>query len=360
VTIRKKALLTPIALAIGWSVLAATNGVAWIARTPASSASYVIRWEAVDNALGFAVSVLLFLVYARLQKRLGGVWLVLAAVPLCFASGMLWRYVTAVVMWYCKLNWEFAPDAAMILIRGGLMDGTTLGLVSFLYFGIDYWRQASEQREKARQATALAQQAQLQMLRYQLNPHFLFNALNSIRAMIVENPARSREMVTELADFLRYSLDGKDQESTIGDEIQAIENYLSIQRIRFETQLDATVQADDAALKVPVPCFLIHPLVENAVKYGMQTSAMPLRVRIEVASEGEETVIRVSNTGRLSAEGPEQAARELPEGTGTGLKNIAERLKLVFPDRHSFRMWESGGWVRAEIRLRPAARGLEA
>ena len=148
-------------------------------------------------------------------------------------------------------------------------------------------------------ATELAHQAQLHMLRYQLNPHFLFNALNMIRGMIIEDPQRSREMVTELADFLRYSLDGKGGEGAIGDEILAIDSYLAIQRIRFEEQLDATVRVDDSAMKVAVPCFLIHPLVENAVKYGMKTSALPLRIRIEVTRDGDGVAIRVSNTGRL-------------------------------------------------------------
>jgi LytS/YehU family sensor histidine kinase len=235
-------------------------------------------------------------------------------------------------------------------VAGGLMNGTTLGLFSFLYFAIHHWKQAAEQREKARQATALAHQAQLQMLRYQLNPHFLFNALNSIRAMIVEDPERSRQMVTELADFLRYSLDSEEQESTIGGELEAIENYLAIQRIRFEQQLDATVHADPAALGVAVPCFLIHPLVENAVKYGMETSAMPLRIGIEVVLNGQELDICVSNTGRLLESAP--APGRPPNGTGTGLKNITQRLNLVFPDRHSFRIWESDGWVRARIQIR--------
>jgi two-component sensor histidine kinase len=351
VSLGKKSLLTPLVLAIGWSLLAVANGLTWLSKSPNPNVSYIVRWEAVDNAMGLVTSMLLFLVYALIQKRLSGLWFILTAAPLCYGFGMLWRLATGFAMWKFGLNSTFEPSYALVFIRGGLMDGTTLGLVSFVYFAIEHRRQAAEQKEKARQATALAHQAQLQMLRYQLNPHFLFNALNSIRGMIVEDPDRSRAMVTELADFLRYSLDGSEQESTIGDEIQAIENYLAIQRIRFEEQLDATVQVHEAALAVTVPCFLIHPLVENAVKYGMQTSKMPLRVRIEVAREAGEIIIRVSNTGRLFTKPASSGAGGLPEGTGTGLKNIGERLKLVFPDRHSFKVEESEGWVRAEIRL---------
>ena len=354
VRVDRKSWLMPLVLLTGWFLLAASNGLAWLSKGGNTNASYVLRWEILNGAAGFAVSMLLFLVYARIQKRLSAPALICAAAVLCYGSGMLWRFLTGLAMWQFGLNKSFEPDPAMLFIRGGLMDGTTLGLVSFVYFGIEYWRQAAEQKEQARQATALAHQARLEMLRYQLNPHFLFNALNSIRLMIVEDPDRSRQMVTELAEFLRYSLDGKEQESTIGDEIQAIENYLTIQRIRYEEALDATVRLEPSAAEVAVPCFLIHPLVENAIKYGTETSATPLRVRIEVTREGEEITIRVSNTGRLLAQPGDRSAGASPERAGIGLQNVAERLRLVFPDRHSFQMRESEGWVHAEIQLQLA------
>ncbi|MFZ0426744.1 MAG: histidine kinase [Acidobacteriota bacterium] len=351
-SVGKRSWQMPLALAVGWFLLAASNGLAWITKVEEADVSYIVRWEAVNNVIGFSVSVLLFLAYAGMQRRLSGRGLIAAAIPLCYGGGMLWRFMTALTMWPLGLNKTFEPDFGMVFIRGGLVDGTTLGLISLLYFAFGHWRQAAEQREKARHATALAHQARLQMLRYQLNPHFLFNALNSIRGMIVEDPDRSRTMVTELADFLRYSLDAEDQETDIGDEIQAVENYLAIQRIRFEEALDARVEVDPSARSVTVPSFLIHPLVENAVKYGMRTSKMPLHVRVEVARDSDEIAIRVSNTGRLFDGKGDHGLGRLPEGTGTGLKNIGERLKLVFPNRHSFGIRESEGWVHAEIRLR--------
>lgn len=343
---KKKSLLATLGLAAGFFLLALANGLSWLGKGDPDP-TFVFKWESVNYGVGLCLGAVLFLVYPGLGRRLSGVRLALASAVLCYGGGVLWRYGAGVVMWRLGMNKGFDPDFQMLMIRGGLVDGTTLGLISFVYFAVEHWRQAVQQQENARRATALAHQAQLQMLRYQLNPHFLFNALNSIRGMIVENPARSREMVTELAEFLRYSLDGKEQESVIGDEIQAIESYLSIQRIRFEDQLDATVTVEDSALDVQVPCFLIHPLVENAVKYGMKTSAMPLRVRIEVVRDGDEVWIRVANTGRLLENGSEAS----PDGAGIGIRNITERLKLVFPGRHWFKIWEEKGWVHAEIRL---------
>jgi len=341
VPIGNKRLLTTLALAAGFVLFGVSGGLGWLTKDPKASVSYVAQWEAVNYGVGFAVSLLLFQIYSRM-RRLNATWLILVAALLCYGFGMLWRFSATNAAWLAGMNQQFQADFVLLFIRGGLVDGTTLGLVSLLYFAIEHWRQASE-------ATALAQQAQLQMLRYQLNPHFLFNALNSIRGMIVEDPARSREMVTELADFLRYSLDGEGAEAAIGDELAAIESYLAIQRIRFDEKLDVAVRADETALGVAVPCFLIHPLVENAVKHGMKTSAMPLRVRVDVALAGSEIRVSVMNTGRLLDE-PDAAE----DGTGIGLKNITERLRLAFPGRHSFKIWESDGWVRAEMRFRPA------
>ncbi len=352
----KRASLTTLALFIGFFLLAASNGLAWLSKDSHPDIPYIIKWQVFNNGTGFLVALLLFFAYAMIEKRISGAWLIAAVAVLCFSSGVLWRYAGTLLMWWVGLNQDFVVNPAMLFIRGGLLDGTTMGLISFVYFGIEHWRRAAEERETARRAIALAHQAQLQMLRYQLNPHFLFNALNSIRGMIIENPARSRDMETELADFLRYSLDGKGQESTIADEIEAIENYLAIQRIRFEEQLDATVQVEDKALAVPVPCFLIHPLVENAVKYGMKTSTMPLRIRIEIACEGDGIGIHVSNTGRLVKE---DHSGSQPDGAGIGLKNISERLQLVFPGRHSFGIRENEGWVVAEIHLQTGIRGKE-
>jgi LytS/YehU family sensor histidine kinase len=258
-------------------------------------------------------------------------------------------------MWWFGWNDQLYFNATNLLVAGGVNDGITLALFSLLFFAVDHWLQLREQREKAREATVLAHQAQLQMLRYQLNPHFLFNALNSIRAMILQEPERARQIVTELSEFLRYSLNGRGHESTLGEEMQAIENYLAIQRIRFEEKLAVTVQVDPELNEFVLPCFLVHPLVENAVKHGMETSEPPLRIEIEIAARGPDLRIRVSNTGRLVPAAPAEPGSPR-DGTGTGLKNVAQRLELAFPGRHTFTVAERDGWVHAEIVLRPAAK----
>jgi sensor histidine kinase YesM len=352
-SISRRSLLLLLTLAGCWSLWVIANTVASAFKAPAKL-PYILHYNAVDGLLGLAVCGGLFLVYDRLRDRLElGPFLFLVA-PLCFVAALLWHAASMLTMWRFGWNDQLYLTVPGLLIGGGLMDGITLALFSLLFFAVDHWLQLRAQREKAREATALAHQAQLQMLRYQLNPHFLFNALNSIRAMILREPERARQIVTELSEFLRYALNGRGHESTVGEEMQAIENYLAIQRIRFEEKLVVTVQVDPGLHAFVLPCFLVHPLVENAVKYGMETSEPPLRVEIEIAARGPGLRIRVSNTGRLV---PAAAATpgSAHDGTGTGLKNVTQRLELAFPGRHSFSLVERDGWVHAEIELRPTA-----
>jgi two-component system LytT family sensor kinase len=353
-SISRRSILLPLTLACCWSLWEIANGVGWALKAP-GKLEYIIRYTAVDGLVGLVVCGFLFLVYDRVRDRLALGPFLLVVAPLCFAAALLWHGASALTMWRVGWNDKLYLDTKSLLIGGGLMDGITLALFSLLFFAVDHWLQLREQREKAREATALAHQAQLQMLRYQLNPHFLFNALNSIRAMILREPERARQIVTELSEFLRYSLNGRGHESTVGEEMQAIESYLVIQRIRFEEKLTVTVHVDPELHEFVLPCFLVHPLVENAVKHGMETSEPPLRVEIEVAAGGPGLRIRVSNTGRLVPAAP-AVPGGARDGTGTGLKNVAQRLELAFPGRHTFSVVEREGWVHAEIVLRPAAK----
>lgn len=351
-SVRRALVLLPI-LAGGWSLWAVANGIALMFKAP-DRATYFLRYGVIDGGIGLGLCAGLFLAYVGLRRRLElGAFIGLAGV-LCFATALIWHVASALAMWRLGWNDGWHLNLKNVLVGGGLMDGVTLAMFTVLFFAVDYHLESRDERAKAVEAVALAQQAQLQMLRYQLNPHFLFNALNSIRAMVRPEPERARQILTELSEFLRYSLNGRGHESTLREELAAIESYLAIQRIRFEEKLLVVLRVDPALQDLVLPCFLVHPLVENAVKYGMETSEPPLRVEIEIATDGAERVIRVSNTGRL---GPAEPVRGgTPDGTGTGLANVRRRLALAFPGRGAFTLTERGGWVHAEIRLRAEAK----
>lgn len=296
---------------------------------------------------GFLATLALYWALSRLQGRLEGGALVAGAVLACLGASILRTGITG-ALWYAGLHGFWGEGVRwQRLLTGVLWQLIQFGFCAGLYFALSYAAELREQKEKTLRATALAHEAQWQMLRYQLNPHFLFNALNSIRAMALEDVAKSRQMITRLAEFLRYSLDADVKETTIGGEIAAIRSYLEIQHIRFERKLEVRTEIDPEAEPVAIPCFLIHPLVENAIKYGMDTSPMPLRVVVAVSHEEGRLRIQVRNTGRLAPNNGDGLA----EGTGTGLKNIAQRLELGFPGRHAFKIYEEDGWVSAEMEL---------
>ena len=217
---------------------------------------------------------------------------------------------------------------------------------SILYFGIKFRNQSVLERDRAEKANHLAQTAQLQMLRYQLNPHFLFNSLNSIWALIDEDKKASKEMVSELAEFLRYSLTSKNYSDVpLRQEIEAIRHYLSIEKKRFEEKLEVEFDIDPEAEDFPVLSFILNPLVENAIKYGMRTSILPLKIIITAKVRNHSLMLQVSNTGKWVT----PVEKENGSGTGTGLQNIRLRLENAFSGKSGFEIGQSEDVITATI-----------
>jgi hypothetical protein len=232
-------------------------------------------------------------------------------------------------------------------------------LFTLLLWNVAYWAsrlvyERSWQQKRARALARRAREAQFQMLRYQLNPHFLFNALNSLRGLMAEDVARAQQLTIELADFLRYSLaESAEPFVPLARELEAVRAYVAVETVRFEEKLRVELAADDGALATPVPSFLLHPLVENAVKYGMQTSPLPLRVAVRVAARGDRVRVEVTNSGRWVDPGA-------GGGTGIGLRNVRERLRHAFPGRHQFLTEVRPGEVHVVLEVPRDRRGEAA
>lgn len=197
--------------------------------------------------------------------------------------------------------------------------------------------------------------AQLEMLRYQLNPHFLFNALISISDLVQEDKHHAVRALRTLMAYLRYALQPAGLPTVpLSEEIKAVQSYLEIEKVRFEERLQVSIETTSEADNYYVPGFVLQPLVENAVKYGMRTSKMPLEISIhaEVRNETASKVLylEVRNSGSLKI--PDHTTK--PEGTGTGMRNIRERLQVLFPERHTFSLIEESGVVSARITLSTA------
>ncbi|GIQ59884.1 hypothetical protein Flavo103_30200 [Flavobacterium collinsii] len=183
--------------------------------------------------------------------------------------------------------------------------------------------------------------SQLNALKGQINPHFMFNSLNNIRGLILENPEKSREMITRLSEMLRYSLT-KNEITTIAleEEIEMVENFIEISKIQMEERLNFISQIDQNTLKLQIPPMIIQMLIENAVKHGIAKLKDGGQISLETNLENNNLTILVSNTGMLTIE---------KDSTQLGIKNIEKRLYLIYGEKASFKLQEIENKVIAKI-----------
>lgn len=208
---------------------------------------------------------------------------------------------------------------------------------SILYFSIKYWQDLNREYERSKASQLLASRAQLQMLRYQINPHFLFNTLTSIKALTYENPEQAGTMLTELSEFLRATLNYNEKVFvTVKEEMEIIEKYLSIEKVRFEERLNYKVHASEDILGCEIVCFITQPLVENAIKHGLNNNPRGITLTVNVYGIGDLLKIDIINSGTLWNRG---------DTNGTGIRNVRERLENAYNGRYKFNIEETGGNV---------------
>jgi sensor histidine kinase YesM len=333
----------------------------------------VLATTPVYILIGFLMSLLLARVYDRLgvgPASFGRALAITAAMS--YVAGLLWTmafytyrdFVTGILPSAGNGPSSFSYDDEWIL-DGGFISSFPLFGLSLIRLGLQYNTALREQREQALRAVAAARDAQLRMLAYQLNPHFLFNTLNSIRALINEDRQRARDMVTALSGYLRYALVERPLHvALLEEEVESVRGYLAIEQVRFEERLDARMEIEPAALRCEVPAFLLNPLVENAVKHGAAgTAGEPLVVRVEARLvEPDRLLLVVENTGVWKGRGkPAPAAGEGGDGLpgGLGLANVRARLKALHPGDHRVGMEHGCGRVRVLVEL-PARYRTEA
>jgi len=208
---------------------------------------------------------------------------------------------------------------------------------SLCYFWIHAELAEQAEHRHAVRAEAEALRAELEELRLQLDPHFLFNALNGVAEEIPEHPAAALAMLRDLTAYLRHSLDGINQTVvTVDAELGGLSAYLRVQQARFGDRLKVSVQAEPAARERRIASFLLQPLVENAVKHGKRDNG--LEVGVDIRLSGQALHVVIENTGALEPNG--RARRRRP---GIGLENVRRRLALHYPGRHQFSLREQGG-----------------
>ncbi len=259
-------------------------------------------------------------------KQLGWRPLVPRVLALSAVLSLLWGlsnygliYGVMRVPWTAKFN-------PLLLFAISWIQGTTLFVgwwcIYFFYHLFDRFNRS--EIERLRLATSV-KEAELRALKSQINPHFIFNSLNSLRGLIDENPDRARQAVTQLANLLRYSLQSGQLETVpFEDELQTVNDYLALEQVRHEERLRVRLDVDPGVLSLSIPPMLLQTLVENAVKYGIAPRREGGEIAIIARCESGQLRLQVTNPGSLAAGGG---------STGVGLRNAAERLQLLFGDQ---------------------------
>lgn len=247
-----------------------------------------------------------------------------------------------------KLGWvESGPPPFWPEYRGLFMHFITASVVIFAYtviawYAVTNYREAKETRLESAELSALLQQAQLQALRSQLNPHFLFNTLHSIAELIHENPRHAERMLLQLGELLRKSLKTQSLEVPLSEEIDFIRGYLAIEQMRLGDRLEVVWRVDEHVLSARVPSLILQPIVENAVKHGVAASSQTGRLEISASREGDHLRLEVRDNG--------PGVKEGATGSGIGIGHTRARLLRLYGARASFETKNDQGLI-ASMRL---------
>jgi sensor histidine kinase YesM len=234
---------------------------------------------------------------------------------------------------------------------GGVINTSILILLwSLIYFIIHYMENYKKKEIESLIWEAAVKDYELKTLKSQLNPHFMFNAMNSIRALIEEDPESAKVAITKLSNILRYSLQMERMERVpLEDEIETVKNYLDLERIRFEDRLKYKLDIDRSTQKIEIPPMMIQTLVENGIKHGVakrtEGGEIQLKSKMITTSDGPKLKIEIRNSGHFSEE-------QLKSSNGFGVSNTKHRLNLLFGDDAHFSIVnENGNTVLAEIEI---------
>jgi hypothetical protein len=278
-----------------------------------------------------------------LVPRIIGMAFVLSFLWSAFGYG--WTYGVLREPWPAKLH-------PLGLFSLSLFNGAVMMLIWLcVYFFYHIFERIQRLQVEQLRLVASAKEAELRALKSQVNPHFLFNSLNSLRALIDEDAPRARESVTRLANMLRYSLQSGQLETVpFEDELRIVEDYLALEQIRHENRLAVRWDIAEDVRPRGLPPMLLQTLVENAVKYGISQRRGGGEIIISARLADRCMVIRVTNPGDLTPPDNRSAAAKAGSSTGVGLRNASERLKLLFGEKARLDLRsDQPGTVTAEI-----------
>ena len=316
----------------GWSGYVVTAYIGLLAHEKPDD--YIDAYTNVIIAMavaGFLLTIPMRYLFRRLWgKSPAAIAIGVIVTSYVFAFG--WRWF-ANSIYFAWVKHGYTPDHWAGYIGGVMSSFYILLCWSGLYFGIKYYQQFQDQTERTLQATAAAHQAQLKMLRYQLNPHFLFNTLNAISTMVLDGAKDSANLaISRLSDFLRYTLENDPMKRvTLGSELGALDLYLEIEKVRFGDRLIIHKEVGNQAMQALVPSLILQPLIENAIKYAVTPSEDGGTLTISAKVHDQMLILKLSDNGPGLNNG-----QKTNNGSGVGLQNTRERLQQFYGDRQAF------------------------
>jgi phosphotransferase system IIB component len=224
---------------------------------------------------------------------------------------------------------KFKPSSMLV---GSVNLSSVIIFWSLIYFAFHYFEKYRRAEIESLIWENAVKEFELRTLRSQLNPHFMFNALNSIRALIKEDPQNAQTAVTKLSNILRYALKIERAESVpLEEEIEAVENYLALEKIRFEERLKYEINVDSKSGRVEVPPMMVQTLVENGIKHGITKRTEGGIINIETRLNDSRLHIKIKNTGQIDPDA-------LKVSTGFGINNTKHRLSLIYGEKAKFQI----------------------
>jgi sensor histidine kinase YesM len=353
---------------IGWGGAMLLRSTTALANNPDRPMDFLVL-VLIATVTGFSISLVLSVVYSQLINRRPIITWSLTALSLALAVSFS-AFINA---WTISL-FQTGSEAnfAGLVLGVFYLDMTMLGAWSALYYAINFFLQVEEQNDRLERLEAQATSAQLAMLRYQLNPHFLFNTLNSISTLVLlKQTAPANAMLTRLSSFLRHTLVMQPgAKVTVEEEVETLLLYLEIERMRFEERLRTEFNIEPAASLALIPSMLLQPLVENAIKYGVSAQEEGARITLAAQVLGTRLRLTVSDTGpgmqgsRRNDIIENSPAAGHSASTGVGLANIRDRLAQAYGEDHRFDIvTPAGGGFTVIIEIpyerETAAQGVE-
>ena len=291
---------------------------------------FVVGFIVSDIAFGIILSILLYMAAERVAESSLSTKILVVSVGVCiaaFAFSLFDALLGGEIIRIFMSAHRIPRDVINMTVSNFISFSWLYGLLGSVYVILQANAVMRERDVQLMEARALAQTAQLTALRLQLNPHFLFNTLNAISSLIVTGRNRNGEaMLSKLCDFLRTALaaDGTGS-TTLGEELEVLQTYLEIESIRFGDRLTVDFECPVELVDMPVPNFILQPLVENAIKHAVAPSSKPVIIRVAARREGDDMVLSVSDNGGGPVSGEGRTG-----GTGVGLANTRRRLEVEY------------------------------